>query len=129
MSGIMTSSNTKSGFSFSTCSKACCPLFAVTILNFSFVKSTFNRRTFEITSSTIRILYSDGFISIFIFSFFFRLRQICLKYSIIRSSPSSNSIVGCHPSFSFANDISGCRCLGSSCGKGLKTIFEADPTN
>ena len=70
-SGIITSSNTKSGCSFSTCSKACCPLFAVAIANFSFVKSTFNNNTLDITSSTMRILYSEGFISMFIFVLYF----------------------------------------------------------
>ena len=70
-SGIITSSSTKSGCSLSTCSKACRPLFAVAIANFSFVKSTFNNNTLDITSSTMRILYSEGFISMFIFVLYF----------------------------------------------------------
>ena len=35
------------------------------------------------------------------------MHQTVLKYSIIRFSPSSNSIVGCQLSFSFASVISG----------------------
>ena len=53
--------------------------------------------------------------------------QTFLKYSIIRFNPSSNSIVGSQLSFSFASVISGCRCFGSSSGKGLNTILEDEP--
>ena len=101
ISGIITSSNTKSGFSLSTCSNACRPLLAVAIANFSFVKSTFNNNTLDITSSTMRILYSEGLISIFIYL------RYSLKYSTIRFKPSSSSMVGFQFSFSFASVISG----------------------
>ncbi|OQA45512.1 MAG: hypothetical protein BWY47_02047 [Bacteroidetes bacterium ADurb.Bin302] len=62
ISGIITSSKTKSGRSFSTSSSACLPLLAVMTLNFSFVSNTFNSKTLDVTSSTISILYSDGVI-------------------------------------------------------------------
>ncbi len=113
ISGIITSSNTKSGFSLSTCSNACRPLLAVAIANFSFVKSTFNNNTLDITSSTMRILYSEGLISIFIlynivfpFIYIIYLRY-SLKYSTIRFKPSSSSMAGFQFSFSFASVISG----------------------
>ena len=106
-------SNTKSGFSLSTCSNACRPLLAVAIANFSFVKSTFNNNTLDITSSTMRILYSEGLISIFIlynivfpFIYIIYLRY-SLKYSTIRFKPSSSSMAGFQFSFSFASVISG----------------------
>ena len=45
----------------------------------------------------------------------------------MRLSPSSSSMVGSQPSFFFASVISGCRCLGSSFGNDLNTIFEEEP--
>ena len=36
------------------------------------------------------------------------------KYPMVWRSPSLRGIVGSQPSFSFAREISGCRCLGSS---------------
>ena len=45
----------------------------------------------------------------------------------MRLSPSSSSMVGSQPSFFLASVISGCRCLGSSFGNDLNTIFEEEP--
>ncbi len=114
-SGIITSSSTKSGCSLSTCSKACRPLLAVAIANFSFVRSTFNNNTIG-----HHIVYDEDFVlrriyfHVHLCIIFFPVIKIVfiqerylLKYSIMRHSPSSNSIVGCHFSLLFANVISG----------------------
>ena len=49
------------------------------------------------------------------------------KYAIVLSKPSSRATLGAHPNVSRARPISGCRCRGSSEGKGRNLILERDP--
>src|SRR4030065_1931501 len=50
-----------------------------------------------------------------------------LKYSTVFLRPVIKSIFGFHPSFSLARVMSGHLLLGSSWGKGLKTILDSEP--
>ena len=54
------------------------------------------------------------------------LEILSSKKSTVSLRPSANFTFGSHPSFAFANEISGWRCLGSSCGSGWLTKFEVD---
>src|SRR5215831_16536589 len=52
-----------------------------------------------------------------------------VKYATVRCRPSSNGTLGSHPRVRLASVISGWRCVGSSCGRGLKTILECVPVS
>src|SRR5262245_23305743 len=52
-----------------------------------------------------------------------------VKYATVRCKPSSNGTLGSHPRVRLASVISGWRCVGSSCGRGLKTILECVPVS
>src|SRR5262249_46827947 len=52
-----------------------------------------------------------------------------LKYATVRCKPSSSVTLGSHPRACLASVISGWRCVGSSCGRGLKTILERAPVS
>src|SRR4051812_23730924 len=51
------------------------------------------------------------------------------KYSMVFAKPASSWVFGSHCSFSLAREISGRRCLGSSLGKGRRSIFDLEPVN
>src|SRR5712691_5948116 len=52
-----------------------------------------------------------------------------VKYATVRCKPSSSPTLGSHPRVCLASVISGWRCVGSSCGRGLKTILERAPVS
>src|ERR1700722_12723065 len=62
----------------------------------------------------------------FLHSSFFILpwfQTFVLKYAIVSVSPSARCTLGSHLRIFLALVMSGLRCLGSSCGSGLKTIL------
>src|ERR1700733_14896846 len=88
-------------------------------------------RTPVIRSAQFRLIVVAGAIGLIIRRRLQTLyfEKLLRKYSILGLSPSRNGILGAHPNWACASEMSGLRCLGSSCGSGRVTSGDRDPVS